>query len=258
VLVRCWSGANLAACTWHAVPVRFIAVAGSCPGIGKSTLCGAIVGWLAGVGLRVDHFEEEQVLSRPQFAQVAAEFTGTGVVESASFVDATVRYLADVAAAGTDVAVTDALVPWVPSLLAFGHSEQSVNRVLDEFAGRIASTPTVVVYLDGDADAALSRAVEREGPGWLDWFGAKLARYGRVTPDHTRADICDYLAQQRATELRVLKRQPWDLLIVENADELSPDAVLRTVRDRLAEFVAAAERLAHQAPAVDTTPPPPG
>jgi hypothetical protein len=207
----------------------FIPVAGSCPGVGKSTLCRSLVGWLTDAGLRVDHFEEENVLSHPRFAQVAAEFTGTGVVDSASFVDATVRYLADAAANGVDVVVTDALVPWVPSLLAFGHTEQGINAVLDGFAAQIVAYPTLAIYLDGDADTALDRAAAREGPGWMEWYGAKLARYGRVDAKPTRADLCDYLSHQRATELRVLRRQPWRLVVLERADELSPAAVLRTV-----------------------------
>lgn len=223
--------------------MRFIAVAGSCPGIGKSTLCTSLANWLADAGLRVDHFEEEHVLSRPQFAKVAAEFTGTGVVDSGSFVDATVRYLADAAAAGVEVVVADALVPYVPSLLAFGHTEQSINTVLDDLAQRIVTIPTLAVYLDGDAAAALGRAVEREGPDWLDWFSAKLARYGRVRAEPGWADVCDYLSQQRATELRVLRRQPWGLVVVERADKAPPDVVFSTVRDAVAEFVGAPEQL---------------
>lgn len=88
--LRCRCHGSLA--TWHCVWMRFIAVAGSCPGIGKSTLCTALVCWLSDAGLRVDHFEEEHVLTRPQFAQVATEFTDTGVVGGASFVEATVCY----------------------------------------------------------------------------------------------------------------------------------------------------------------------
>ncbi len=113
------------------------------------------------------------------------------MVDRASFVEATVNYLADAAAAGVGAAVTDALVPWIPSLLAFGHTEASIHAVLDDFACQIDAVPTLAVYLDGDVDAALRRAVEREGSGWLKWFGDKLARYDLVAAEPTRADLCD-------------------------------------------------------------------
>jgi hypothetical protein len=53
---------------------------GVAPGMGKSTLCGGLSGWLAGRGLRVDHFREEDLGSRAEFAAVAAEFAATTVV----------------------------------------------------------------------------------------------------------------------------------------------------------------------------------
>jgi thymidylate kinase len=220
--------------------VRFIAVAGSSPGVGKTTLCRSLARWLAEAGLRVDHFEEEHVLSHPRFARVAAEFTGTGVVDSASFVEATVGYLADAASAGVDVAITDAWVPWIPSLLAFGHTEQSIHAVLDDFTRKIDAVPTLAVYLDGDADTALRRAVAREEPGWLTWFGDKLARYGLVPADPTRTDLLDYLTKQRQTELRALERQPWHLVVVERAHERAPDAVLDIVLGAVTNFLGIA------------------
>lgn len=117
-----------------------------------------------------------------------------------------------------------------PLLLAFGHTEQGINTVLDKLARQIVAIPTLAVYLDGDAATALGRAVEREGPDWLGWFGAKLAGYGKVPMEPEWAGLCAYLSHQRDTELRVLRRQPWDLLVVERADEVTPDAVFSSVR----------------------------
>jgi hypothetical protein len=45
---------------WLAVTM-LVAVWGAAPGVGKSTLCAGLTGWLADAGLRVDHFAEEDI-----------------------------------------------------------------------------------------------------------------------------------------------------------------------------------------------------
>ena len=54
---------------------------GASPGIGKSTLCAGLSEWLSDAGLQVDHFQEEEILTRPQYADVASHFLATGEVE---------------------------------------------------------------------------------------------------------------------------------------------------------------------------------
>ncbi len=86
---------------------------------------------LAGAGLRVDHFREGEILTRPEIAAVAEEFGATGAVGLGTLVAATARFVGSVVAHGDDVVIADALVPFVPTLLA-------------------PVRPTVV-FLDGDA-----------------------------------------------------------------------------------------------------------
>ncbi len=219
------------------VRMRLIAVTGASPGIGKSALCTALTRWLAQAGLSVDQFEEDHVLSRPAFATVAVDFTVTGAVSPTVLIDATVRYLADAEAAGVEVVVMDSLVPYVPSLLAFGHSEQNIAEILDELAARIATIPTLAVFLDGDAATGLRRAAAREGPEWLRWYAAKLARYGLVGHDADLASLSDYLARERDTTLHILRRQPWDLIVVDHADKVPPDDVFHTVVTAVMAFL---------------------
>lgn len=74
-------------------------------------------GWVAGWdGLRVDHFAEEEIMTRPQFAEVAGHFRVTGRVEPAMLLAAASRFAGSVLEAGIDVVVADALVAFVPSL----------------------------------------------------------------------------------------------------------------------------------------------
>ncbi|MFF7176773.1 hypothetical protein ACIP8U_41105 [Streptomyces pseudovenezuelae] len=65
---------------------------GASPGVGKSTLCAGLSQWLAATGLQVDHFREEEILTRPQFAAVAEEFKATGTVALKTLISATAKF----------------------------------------------------------------------------------------------------------------------------------------------------------------------
>lgn len=215
-----------------------ISVWGSAPGVGKSTLCAGLARWLSDAGKRVDHFEEAEILTRPQFAAVAREFAATGRVEPATLLAATARFVDAIDSRGDEVVVADALVPYVPTLLAMGHDDTAIGEFTVELARVLAPVRFVLVFVDGDAAAALSRATRREGPHWLDWYVAKLARY-RVTPPVTdAASAVEYLGRERAVTLTAAARVGWQPVVVERADELSPREVLRTARHGLRPWLS--------------------
>jgi thymidylate kinase len=215
---------------------RLIAVDGAAPGIGKSTLCHALTRWLEG-SLRTDHFREEEIMSRPEFADVAAQFTTTRVVKPGALLRATADYVAAAQAGGVDAIVADALIPFVPSLIAFGHTENDIDGFLNKLGEAIAVTHPVLVYLDGDPFAALPRAAAREDPGWLGWYIAKMARYDPSPPVHDFASACHHLQRVRETTLRLIRRQEWDLIIVSQTHHRSADEVFTQVRDRLTRLL---------------------
>jgi hypothetical protein len=194
--------------------VRLIAVVGAAPGVGKSTACARLAAELRAEGRRVDHFDEAEILTRPVFAPVAAAFRETGVVAPEALLVSTVSFVRGAAAAGFDVVVADALMPFVPSLLAFGHSEHRIRDIVGDLAVRLSDVPTRVVFLDGDAAAALEWAAAREGPDWLPSYGAKLARYGLVPDPPHPADLHAYLAREREVTLRVLAATGWEVEVV--------------------------------------------
>ena len=187
-----------------------IAVWGASPGIGKSTLCEGLATVLSG---RVDHFREEEILTRPAYAAVAAEFEATGRIALETLRDATVQFVAG--CAGYDAIVADALLPYVPSLLAQGHTEAEIDEFVDSLAGITAEVRTVVLFLDGDPVAGLRRAAAREGSGWLDWYIGKLARYGVTPAVHDVVSAVDYLRHERAVTLRAAERAGWALVTVD-------------------------------------------
>lgn len=107
-----------------------VSVWGAASGVGKSTLCAGLSRAVAGAGLRVDHFREEEILSRSQFAAVAGEFGATGAVGLERLVAATGRFVASVLAGGDDVVIADALMPFVPTVLAMGHGEEAIDAFM--------------------------------------------------------------------------------------------------------------------------------
>jgi hypothetical protein len=208
-----------------------ISVWGAAPGIGKSTLCTGLSRWLAGAGLRVDHFREEEIMTRPQFAAVADHFRETGAVEPVTLLAATGRFVDSVLARDVDVAVADALVPFIPSLLAMGYRAPAISEFMAALTDVLAPLRPVMIFLDGDAGAALPRAAAREEPGWLDWYVSKLAHYKVIPPVHDAGSAAQYLRRERAVTLTLAKHHDWDLIIVEHATGLTADEVLQaTIR----------------------------
>ncbi|MQY40594.1 hypothetical protein SRB17_86270 [Streptomyces sp. RB17] len=121
-----------------------ISVWGASPGVGKSTLCDGLSRWLAGAGLRGDHFREEEVLTRPQFTAVAEEFKATGRVRLQTLIAGTAQFVDAVVASGDDVVITDALVPFVPTLLAMGHGEEAIDAFMSDLTEVLAQVRPVI------------------------------------------------------------------------------------------------------------------
>jgi thymidylate kinase len=214
-----------------------LSVWGIAPGAGKSTLCEGLCARLAGAGLRVDHFREEEILTRPEFAQVAEEFRGTGAVELPTLLEATARFADAIRAAGDDVVVADALLPFVPTLLAMGHGDRAVAAFTRELAEKLAALSIVLIYLDGSAGTALARAAEREGPQWLDDYIGKLARYEVQPPVRDLASATAYLRRERAVTLAAARRMGWPVIGVEGATGLTPGEVLAIAEHGLRPWV---------------------
>lgn len=203
-----------------------VCVWGVAPGAGKSTLCFTLSAALENAGLRVDHFREEEILTRPDFAEVAGEFRSTGAVELPTLLAASTRFADAIEASGADVVMADALAPFVPTLLALGHGDEAITEFTAELAAILCRASPILVYLDGNAGTALARAAEREGPDWLGNYIGKLARYEVRPPVRDLASAIGYLRRERTVTLASARRMGWPVVHVEGATELSPDSVL--------------------------------
>ncbi len=197
---------------------NLITVIGSSPGVGKSTLCGALANRLRGAGTSVDHFQEADILTRPAFAAVADEFAGgAGSVRPETLVKAVRTYVSQARADGVDVLVTDALIPFVPSLVAWGHDERTISEVVRDLVAAVEPTRVTVVYLRDDPDAALRRAIDREGPEWADWFVGRLAGSPGTRSVDSLEAAAEHLRREAELTLRVLAATPWTVVTVDVA-----------------------------------------
>ncbi len=214
-----------------------ITVWGASPGVGKSTLCAGLSPWLADARLRVDHFREEEILTRPQFTAVAEAFQATGTVELQTLITTTAKFVDSILAGDDDIVVTDALVPFVPSLLAMGHDEAAIDAFMDDLTETLAPVSPIMVFLDGSAETALPRAAKREEPGWLDWYIGKLAGYEVRPPVTDVESAARYLRRERAVTLDAVDRKGWRLVLIDHADELSPREVLHIAKQALTPWI---------------------
>lgn len=194
---------------------HLISVIGSSPGVGKTTVCRAVAEWLAGTGASVDHFEEADILTRSAFRPVADEFAdGAGAVLPETLVACTRAYVAESLRAGRDHLVTDALLPFIPSLVAWGHSEGTIAHVVGELTRAVEPAQVTVVYVHDDPGTALRRAIEREGDAWGDWYVSKLAGSPGTRAVHDLVSAAAHLRFEADLTRRLLARTPWRLLTV--------------------------------------------
>jgi thymidylate kinase len=215
-----------------------VAVWGAAPGVGKSTLAAGLARRLTETGRHVDHFAEEDILTRPHFADVAAHFRATGEVKTSMLLAAASRFGRSVLAADVDVVVADALVPFVPSLLAMGCSVQEVRRFVADITSQLAPLDPTLVFLDGDPAVALARAAAREEPGWLRWYTGKLARYGLTPEPGDLASAVAYLEHERTVTLTTARQAGWRVITIARATELSAAEVLESALHRLGPEVS--------------------
>lgn len=217
-------------------PAILIAVWGAAPGVGKSTVSTGLARWLAEAGRHVDHFAEEDLFTRPQFAAVAAHFRSTGTVEPGMLLAAASRFASSVLARHVDVVVADALVPFVPSLLAVGCTDQQIREFVADLTAELAPIQPVLLFLDGDPATALARADSREGGGWLAWYLGKLGRYGLIPESGELASAAIYLERERNVTLNATKQAGWRVITIDGATEIPTAAVLRHAQDRLSQL----------------------
>jgi hypothetical protein len=153
---------------------------GVCAGIGKSTLAEGLAGALRGQGAAVDLFPEEQIFTRPHFAEVAEGFRSKEFAGPEAFERAWAAQFAELRAAGawgvfdwSCVGMAGDL-PW-----AIGGQPALTEHVLTvrKLAEADGLAP-VVLDLDCDLQSATAQAMAQRGAPWIDRYTGLAAANG--------------------------------------------------------------------------------
>jgi hypothetical protein len=209
---------------------RLIAVFGASPGIGKTTLTRQLASDAERLG-RVDRFNEEDILTRSEFALVASQFRATGIVDLDVLLAASERFVASSMA--YDVVVTDTLFPFVPSLVAWGHDEDTIRAFLVRLGTILEPISPIVVYLDGDPGDALPRAASRSGQAWMENFLAKTSTYKVTPPVRGLEGTIGHLRRERDITLRSMIDAGYTVVTIRDAHIRSADDLASEARSNI-------------------------
>ena len=138
-----------------------------------------------------------------------------GNVADSTLLEATRSYLDTCRRSGADAFVIDSLLPYTPSLLAWGRSDGEVAGFFASVEPRLRGFDALQVQLEGDASAGLNRAMEREGSSWLNSFVQKVGGYkdyGRG--GITQANVIAYLDSATGCSRVLLAAAPWPVSFV--------------------------------------------
>lgn len=125
---------------------KAVLVYGSGSGLGKSTLGRALVERLYAQGLSARFVGEEETLSLPAFRER--------------------RFAAEIRSEASEVAVVDSMLPCWDWLYSAGCSDEEVRAFSLALADVLSPLNPVIVFVEGDLDSALSRAISDRGLGW--------------------------------------------------------------------------------------------
>jgi hypothetical protein len=210
-----------------------IAVIGAAPAVGKTTVVHGIVDWLRGQGRKVDLVEEDELLTRTEFAPVARELAATAHVHPQTLLDAATAVLDSNAGDDGTVIVWDDLLPFIGVLLGWRYDGSAIAEFLDDLGARLTGVRVAVLYLDADVHEALRLAADREPPHYMDWHVETLKRrdIGPVVQDLDSA--ADYLDWERSLTLRLLEEHGWEVLYLGGAERLTPEHMVMNATDAL-------------------------
>jgi hypothetical protein len=212
---------------------KLVAVTGVAPAVGTSTLARELRDRWTVDGLRVDLVEEDELLTRAEFAPAARELAVTGACAAATLASCVATFAERSAAADHDVVICDALLPFVRSLSDWDNGEIVIDGFLEACTSALASMPFTVVYLDADIYAALRHAMVREPPGWLDWYVSHLLRNTAVSTSSQLDLAVSVLDAEREMALRLMAKHGWDVRRIPEVDLLTVDEVLDRAHRRL-------------------------
>lgn len=210
-------------------------VTGAAPGLGKSTLARRLAERLSSTRRTAIAFLEDEITTRSEFAEVMSAFRTSGVASRRHLLEASRSYIATSRDEIWDVVVQDVLFPFLPSLLAWGHSDEDITAFFLDLADACSDFQLVQIHLEGDPAESLPRAIVREDDDWLAWMIAKVNSYADVTAPVTDLEsLVTHLRRAAARTRWLLTAAPWPVLFIEaDASDRTTEAALYALQPLL-------------------------
>ncbi|MET9023046.1 hypothetical protein ABZV93_23990 [Actinopolymorpha sp. NPDC004070] len=209
---------------------RLVMIEGVAPGIGKSTLAASLARVLRAGGSPVDLFPEEDLFTRPEFAEVAQGFRTKDFPTPEHFLPA---YAATFEAqrAGNAWGIFDWNCAGMASDLPWAASDPARLRTLVRDVRLLAEERTpLVVSLRGDVRQATRRAAAERGRGWVDYW-ARIADEHGVSEGPAFERIVHYqesVQVLKQADLDILRTTGWQVVDLDasaSADEVLGQAL---------------------------------
>ena len=143
-----------------------VLVYGPGPGLGKSTLGRALAKSLSGRGRPARFYGEEEVPTRPAFREYVRRVRTGRADDTAALIEACDRFVVELRSRPSETAVVDSVLPCWDWLYSAGCSDAEVSDFSRNLASMLYPLRPVLVLVEGDPDAAFSRAVEDRGRDW--------------------------------------------------------------------------------------------
>ncbi|WP_091521866.1 hypothetical protein [Microlunatus soli] len=172
-------------------------------------------------------------MTHPDYRTVAAEFGDSAQVAPGTLIDAFARYAGRCIDNGRDLVITDALIPHIPSLLAWGHSESEIASVITELEKVSGDLTVIIIMLTSDPAVTLPRAIAREADGWADSYIQKLTAAPGTAHVVDLPTAIQHLRDEAAVSRRLISRSGWQLITVDATAD--PSRVAELVLERLGE-----------------------
>lgn len=212
-----------------------VMVTGGAPGVGKSSL----VGYLAE---RIDDasvFAEEEILTADEFAELIGIWRH-GAVPSIEVLDrAATAHLDRCRTENASTFIQDALLPYLPSLYAWGYDDETIAGWFDQLARSAEGFLLVQLHLSGDPVQALGRAAVREGPDWIDQMLARALTWAGGEGVRDLTSLASLFRRWDGRSQRLLSKSPWSAVVIDPDQGLTE--VGRQAEDLLARIIGAGD-----------------
>ena len=187
---------------------RIILVYGAGSGLGKSTVARSLTDALKERGVAATCIREEQSLKIEAFGPYVREVEG-GRADNAEVLIVCCKKFIDECSQSESVVVVDSILPCFDWLSTANCSFEDIQQFYHGLLRMLEPLNPTLIYLTGDLEVALDRAIETRGKNWVK----SLAR--ERCDDDNPASLLDYFSKIRTVSDALLAQWPFARLTLD-------------------------------------------